>query len=183
MALGGVFAGMSLKADLPADLAKAQVRGLDYDSRRVENGFLFFAFEGQHADGRRFAASAIERGAVAVVSQSGRPAAFSGNWIEVEHGRRALAVAARNFYGKPDERIAVTGITGTNGKTTTCYLVDAVLRAANKTTALVGTIEYHLGPRVIPAVNTTPESLDLVRMLAELEAIGGSHATMEVSSH
>src|SRR6266581_4468252 len=126
-----------------------------------------FAFEGQHADGRRFAADAIGRGAAAVVSQSPRPADFSGNWIEVEHGRRALALAARNFYGKPDERIAVTGITGTAGKTT----------------AFVGTIEYRLGSRVMPAVNTTPESLDLIQLLAELESIGGSHVTMEVSSH
>jgi UDP-N-acetylmuramoyl-L-alanyl-D-glutamate--2,6-diaminopimelate ligase len=94
-----------------------------------------------------------------------------------------LALAARNFYGAPDERIALTGITGTNGKTTTGFLVDSVLRAAGKTTALVGTIEYHLGSRVLPAVNTTPESVDLLRILTELERIGGSHATMEVSSH
>jgi UDP-N-acetylmuramoyl-L-alanyl-D-glutamate--2,6-diaminopimelate ligase len=183
MTIGEVFAGVSLKADLPQDLAVLTVKGIEYDSRRVGEGYLFFAFEGQHADGRRFAADAIRRGAVAVVSQSARPAEFSGAWIEVEHGRRALALAARNFYGKPDERIAVTGITGTNGKTTTGFLVDAVLRAANKTTALIGTIEYHLGPQVLPAVNTTPESLDLLRILKQLEAIGGSHLTMEVSSH
>src|SRR6266576_1835897 len=168
MLLVDVLAGVSLRADLSPDLAHLEISGLEYDSRRVAPGNLFFAFEGQHADGRRFAADAIGRGAVAVVSQSPRPADFSGNWIEVEHGRRALALAARNFYGKPDERIAVTGITGTNGKTTTCYLVDAVLRAARKTTALVGTIEYRLGSRVMPAVNTTPESLDLIRLLAEL---------------
>jgi UDP-N-acetylmuramoyl-L-alanyl-D-glutamate--2,6-diaminopimelate ligase len=183
MTVKEVFAGVSLRANLPPSLALLTVTGLEYDSRRVSPGNLFFAFEGQHADGRRFAADAVGRGAIAVVSQSPRPADFSGQWIEVEHGRRALALAARNFYGKPDERIQVTGITGTNGKTTTGYLVDAVLRAANKTTALVGTIEYHLGPRVLPAVNTTPESLDLIRMLTALESMGGSHATMEVSSH
>jgi UDP-N-acetylmuramoyl-L-alanyl-D-glutamate--2,6-diaminopimelate ligase len=183
MTIGEVFAGVSLKADLPRDLAVFAVKGIEYDSRRVGEGYLFFAFEGQHADGRRFAADAIRRGAVAVVSQSARPAEFSGAWIEVEHGRRALALAARNFYGKPDERVAVTGITGTNGKTTTGFLVDAVLRAANKTTALIGTIEYHLGAQVLPAVNTTPESLDLLRILVQLESIGGSHLTMEVSSH
>ena len=101
----------------------------------------------------------------------------------MEHGRQALALAARNFYGHPDERIGVTGITGTNGKTTTSYLIDSVLRAAGNTTALVGTIEYHLGDRVLPAVNTTPESLDLYKLLAELEGMGGTFATMEVSSH
>jgi UDP-N-acetylmuramoyl-L-alanyl-D-glutamate--2,6-diaminopimelate ligase len=183
MTVGEVFAGVSLRANLPPDLALLTVSGLEYDSRRASAGSLFFAFEGQHADGRRFAADAIRRGAIAVVSQSPRPADFSGNWIEVEHGRRALALAARNFYGKPDERIRLTGITGTNGKTTTAYLVDAVLRAAKQTTALVGTIEYHMGPRVLPAVNTTPESLDLIRILVELESMGGSYATMEVSSH
>ena len=183
MTVSEVFAGVSLRANLAPNLALSTVTGLEYDSRRVGPGNLFFAFEGQRADGRRFAADAVERGAIAVVSQSPQPGDFSGNWIEVEHGRQALALAARNFYGKPDERILVTGITGTNGKTTTGYLVDAVLRAANKTTALVGTIEYHLGPRVLPAVNTTPESLDLIRILSELESLGGSHATMEVSSH
>jgi UDP-N-acetylmuramoyl-L-alanyl-D-glutamate--2,6-diaminopimelate ligase len=183
MTVGEVFAGVSLKADLPRELAVLTVKGIEYDSRRVGDGYLFFAFEGQHADGRRFAADAIRRGAVAVVGQSPRPAEFSGAWIQVEHGRQGLAIAARNFYGKPDERIAVTGITGTNGKTTTGYLVDSVLRAANKTTALIGTIEYHLGAQVLPAVNTTPESLDLLRILVQLESMGGTHATMEVSSH
>ena len=111
------------------------------------------------------------------------PEAFQGNWIQVEHGRHALALASRNFFRRPDERISLTGITGTNGKTTTAYLLDSILRAAGKTTALIGTIEYHLGDRVIPAVNTTPESLDLCRLFAELEQIGGTFATMEVSSH
>jgi UDP-N-acetylmuramoyl-L-alanyl-D-glutamate--2,6-diaminopimelate ligase len=183
MTVGEVFAGVALKADLPEELARLRVLGIEYDSRRVGGGYLFFAFEGQHADGRRFAFDALERGAIAVVSQSARPEGFTGAWIEVEHGRRALALAARNFYRRPDERIVTTGITGTNGKTTTCYLVDSVLRAAGKTTAMIGTIEYHLGPKVLHAVNTTPESLDLYRMLTELEQMGGTHATMEVSSH
>jgi UDP-N-acetylmuramyl tripeptide synthase len=129
--VGEVFAGVSLKAELPPNLALAVI-GIEYDSRRIAEGFLFFAFEGQHADGRRFAIDAMGRGALAVVSESPRPPEFSGAWIEVEHGRRALALAARNLYGKPDERIALTGITGTNGKTTTAYLVDSVLRAAGK---------------------------------------------------
>jgi UDP-N-acetylmuramoyl-L-alanyl-D-glutamate--2,6-diaminopimelate ligase len=183
MTIGEVFSGVPLKYELPVNLAALTVRGIDYDSRRVGPGFLFFAFEGQRADGRTFAAEAIHRGALAVVSQSPRPADFSGVWIEAPHGRQALALAARNFYNKPDDRLVLTGITGTNGKTTTGFLVDSVLRAARKTTALIGTIEYHLGSRVLPAVNTTPESVDLLRILAELESLGGSHATMEVSSH
>src|ERR1022692_4845663 len=183
MTIREVLAGVSLAADLAPALASLEIKGIEYDSRRVGEGSLFFAFAGAQVDGRRFAGDAIRRGAAAVVSQSPAPADFSGVWIEVRHGRQALALAARNFYGKPDERIAVTGITGTNGKTTTGYLVDALLRAANKTTALIGTIEYRLGSKVRPAINTTPESLDVFRMLAELESIGGSHATMEVSSH
>jgi len=94
MTVSEVFAGVSLRANLPPNLALLTVTGLEYDSRRVRPGSLFFAFEGQHADGRRFAADAIGRGALAVVSQTPRPADFSGQWIEVEHGRRALALAA-----------------------------------------------------------------------------------------
>ncbi len=121
---------------------------------------------------------------MAVASESEAPAeGLASRWIQVEHGRQALALAARNFYGQPDERLGLTGITGTNGKTTTAYLVDSVLRAAGHVTAMIGTIEYHLAGRVLPAVNTTPESLDLLRLFAELEQAGGTHATMEVSSH
>src|SRR5215472_18550182 len=100
MTIAEVFAGVALKVDLAPKLASSTVTGIEYDSRRVGEGFLFFAFEGQHADGRRFAADALRKGAVAVVSQSARPADFSGAWIEVAHGRHALAMAARNFYEK-----------------------------------------------------------------------------------
>jgi UDP-N-acetylmuramoyl-L-alanyl-D-glutamate--2,6-diaminopimelate ligase len=103
--------------------------------------------------------------------------------VRVTHGRQALALAARNFYGQPDERLGLTGITGTNGKTTTAYLLDSILRAAGRATGLIGTIEYHLAGQVLPAINTTPESLDLVRLFDALEKAGGTHATMEVSSH
>ena len=171
-----------MKQPIPLELAGADIRGLEYDSRRVGEGFLFFAFPGSRADGRQFAEDALARGAVAVASESGCPPG-PARWIQVEHGRQALALAARNYYGKPDERLGLTGITGTNGKTTTAYLIDSVLRASGHTTALVGTIEYHLAGRVLPAVNTTPESLDLVRLFAELERAGGTHATLEVSSH
>jgi UDP-N-acetylmuramoyl-L-alanyl-D-glutamate--2,6-diaminopimelate ligase len=183
MTVGEVLAGVRLKQPLAAELARLTVEGLEYDSRRVKSGALFFAFPGARADGRGFAVDAVKAGAFAVVSELPPPEGFRGSWIQVEHGRQALALAARNFFHRPDERISLTGITGTNGKTTTAYLLDSILRAAGKTTALIGTIEYHLGDRVIPAVNTTPESLDLYRLFAELEQMGGTFATMEVSSH
>jgi len=183
MTIEQVLLGVRLRRELAPGLGQVSVAGLEYDSRRVAPGYLFFAFPGARADGREFAQQAIGRGAVAAVSELSAPEGFRGAWIEVEHGRQALALAARNFYGNPAERLKLTGVTGTNGKTTTTFLIDAVLRAAGITTALVGTIEYRLAGEVRPAVNTTPESLDLYRMFQELEQAGGTHATMEVSSH
>lgn len=183
MRLAEVLAGAPISDELPAPLAAADVAGLEYDSRRIRNGFLFFAFPGQRFDGRNFAGEALARGALAVVAEGPAPEGFPGPWIRVEHGRRALAVAALNFYGHPDQRLVLVGVTGTNGKTTTTWLLDSMLRAAGLRTALLGTIEHRIGERAQPAVNTTPESLDLVRWMYELLVEGGSHVTMEVSSH
>jgi len=188
MTLGEILSGVRLKGPSSGEFAGIPIEGLAFDSRQVGPNFLFFAFPGSHADGRQFVLDAVARGAVAVASESEAPGPggeflFTAPWILVEHGRHALAIASRNFYHKPDERISLTGITGTNGKTTTSYLVDSVFRAAGKTTALIGTIEYHLAGRVLPAVNTTPESLELMKLFHQLELAGGTHATMEVSSH
>jgi UDP-N-acetylmuramoyl-L-alanyl-D-glutamate--2,6-diaminopimelate ligase len=189
MTISEALAGVPLQSVLPPALAQTPIQGLDYDSRRVAPGFLFFAFPGSRADGREFAGQAAANGAIAIVSESAAPQETPVPWIQVEHGRHALAVASKNFYGGIDERIPLVGITGTNGKTTTSYLVDSILRAAGMTTMLAGTIEYHLGPKILPAANTTPESLDLHRMLAELDAMkpeagrNAKAATMEVSSH
>ncbi len=170
----------------PADLSPAardvRVLGLEYDSRRVGPGFVFFAFRGTRADGRQFAEDAVSRGAVAVVSEDPAPAGFPAPWIVVGHGRQSLAMAARRFYPATED-VTLIGITGTNGKTTTSYLVDTILRTAGFTTALAGTIEYRVANEVRNAVNTTPESLDLRRLLGELIDRGGTHLTMEVSSH
>ena len=164
-------------------LGRAVVAGLDYDSRRIAKDFVFFAFPGAKADGRQYARQAMEKGALAIVSELPAPEGFAGPWIQVKHGRTALATAARTFYGKPDQRLGITGITGTNGKTTECYLIDSILRTAGFTTSLIGTIEYHVAGERRDAVNTTPESLDLMRLFAETAQKGGSHVTMEVSSH
>jgi UDP-N-acetylmuramoyl-L-alanyl-D-glutamate--2,6-diaminopimelate ligase len=187
MKLGELLAGVPLRPELPRLLAQTEIRALEYDSRRVEPGTLFFAFPGSRVDGRAFAAQAILKGALAIVSELGAQEEISAPWIQVEHGRQALALAAKAFYGNLDQKLRLTGITGTNGKTTTSYLIDSILREAGNTTMLAGTIEYHLGPKILPAANTTPESLDLHRMLAELDAIPGiagkKAATMEISSH
>jgi UDP-N-acetylmuramoyl-L-alanyl-D-glutamate--2,6-diaminopimelate ligase len=183
MNLGEILSGVALLQPLGPELAQSQVAAIEFDSRRVSPQSLFFAFPGSKVDGRQFAADALAHGALAVISESAAPPDLAPRWIQVAHGRQALSLAARNFFGRPDERLFLTGITGTNGKTTTAYLVDSVLRAAGKTTAMIGTIEYHLAGRVLKAVNTTPESLDLLRLFAELESAGGTHVTMEVSSH
>jgi len=183
MTLAHLLSGIHTVTPIPASLGAVEISGLDYDSRRMEPGWVFFAFPGAKVDGRKFASSAVERGALAVVSELPAPDAWDGPWIQVEHGRAALAQAARNFYDSPDQRLAITGITGTNGKTTTAFITDEMLRSAGRTTALVGTIEYRLGTKRLPAVNTTPESLDLYRLFHDLEGIGGTHVTMEVSSH
>jgi UDP-N-acetylmuramoyl-L-alanyl-D-glutamate--2,6-diaminopimelate ligase len=186
MTVSEVLAGVPLLTELPPPLAQTQLQGIDYDSRRVAPGFLFFAFPGARVDGREFAAQAVTHGAMAIVSELPAPEGVAAPWLQVAHGRHALALASKTFYGKLDEKIPLTGITGTNGKTTTSYLVDSILRTAGKTTMLAGTIEYHLGSKILPAANTTPESLDLYRMLAELDGLPGGNskaATMEVSSH
>lgn len=183
MELKRVLEGVPVISKVLPQLLSAEVRGLAYDSRKVESEYLFFAFAGAKTDGAQFANAAVQKGALAIVSDRPMPGGFAGPWLQVPHGREALAMASRNFYGKPDERIALTAVTGTNGKTTSTLLIDSMLRAAGKTTALIGTIEYHLAGRVLPAVNTTPESLDLFRMFHDLEQAGGTHATLEASSH
>jgi len=183
MTLSELLAGIPLTSELSPALARLEITGLEYDSRKVAPGNLFFAFAGARVDGREFANQAVSKGAAAVVSEMEAPAGLGSNWVQVPHGRQALAIASRRFYGALDTKIGLTGITGTNGKTTTSYLIDSIFRAAGFTTVLVGTIEYRLGPKVLPAANTTPDSLDLLRLLAELDAIGGTKATMEISSH
>ena len=187
MTLAGVLEGVRLRNGLAREWAGMKVEGLEYDSRKVEKDTLFFAFAGARVDGRQFAREAEARGACAVVSELPRSEDQATSvvipWIEVEHGRKALAIAARNFYAQPDERVRFTGITGTNGKTTTAYLTDAILRRAGAPTVMIGTIEYRIGDEIRKAPNTTPESLDVIRLAVELEQRGGRYLTMEVSSH
>ena len=160
MNLSEVLRGVRLRGALPPPLAAAAVAGLAYDSRKVERDFLFFAFSGTRVDGRRFAQDALERGACAVASDLPPPEGSDGPWIEVEHGREALASAARNFLRAPDERVRFLGVTGTNGKTTTTFLVDSILREAGLVTGLMGTTEYRLAGK--PSVVKSKPSLGRV---------------------
>jgi UDP-N-acetylmuramoyl-L-alanyl-D-glutamate--2,6-diaminopimelate ligase len=157
------------------------------DSRKVTPGALFFALPGEKVDGNRFVGDAVERGAVAIASAQERPADLrpGATWIELTptKERRALARAAANFYGRPANALKLIGVTGTNGKTTTTFLVDSILHAAGFTSGLVGTTGYRTPRGSRKAVNTTPESLDLQQMFAEVRDAGGTHAVLEVSSH
>src|SRR6266849_6578003 len=160
------------------------VSSVEFDSRRVKPGGVFVAMHGESSDGNKFIDQAILAGAVAVVTDSAAEKPRSGvAWAVVPNGRRALARVSANFYKRPAERIANTGITGTNGKSTTAFLVESILRAAGRKTVLVGTIEYHVAGKVLPAPHTTPESLELNRLLSQGLGVGVTEAVMEVSSH
>jgi UDP-N-acetylmuramoyl-L-alanyl-D-glutamate--2,6-diaminopimelate ligase len=171
-------------AEVLAQSGDAQITGVAYDSRKVKPGFVFVAMKGESSDGNQFIDRAILSGAVAVVSDSDREKAREGvAWAQVPHGRRALARVSANFYKRPAERLAITGITGTNGKSTTTYLLESILSAAGRRSVLIGTIEYHVAGKILPAPHTTPESLELNQMLAEGLGHGATEAVMEVSSH
>ena len=163
---------------------------LEYDSRRVRPGQLFFAIRGMKADGTTFIPEAVARGAVAVVSEA-PPESVSGiapaAWVQAPDARIAMALASDRFFDHPSRQLKLLGVTGTNGKTTVAYLLASILKAAGWKPGLFGTIKYQLeyGERAesAPAPNTTPESLDLQRMLRQVADHGGRSAVMEVSSH
>src|ERR1700747_261277 len=160
------------------------VRGWEYDSRRVKPVSVFVAMHGESSDGNRFIDAAIQAGAVAIVTDSPTEKPREGvAWALVPHGRRALARISENFYRRPAERIAVTGITGTNGKSTTAFLIESILASDGRKSALSCTIEYHVGGAVYPAPHTTPEALELARLFNEALGQGATDAVMEVSSH
>ena len=171
-------------AEILAQSGNPGVSGIEYDSRRVKPGDVFVAMQGESSDGNKFIDKAIAASAVAIVTDAANEKPRAGvAWAQVQHGRRALARLSANFYKRPAERLAITGVTGTNGKSTTTFLVEAILAAAGRSSVLVGTIEYHVAGRILPAPHTTPEALELNRMLAEALGQGATEAVMEVSSH
>ena len=168
--------------EILATSGNPQVTGAEYDSRQVKAGDVFVAMRGESSDGNRFVDQAISAGAVAVITDSDKSPPNVA-WAKVSHGRRALAVVSSNFYGRPAEKLAVTGITGTNGKSTTAFLLEAIFQAAARKAALVGTIEYHVAGKILPAPHTTPEALELQRVFRDELNAGGTEVVMEVSSH
>ena len=158
------------------------INGLDYDSRRVKPGWCFVAMRGEHTDGNLYIDQAIANGAVAIVSDAASPREGVAS-ATVPHGRRALARLSANFYRHPAEKLTITGITGTNGKTTTSFILSRMLRAAGRKIAMAGTVEYRIGNQTYPAPRTTPESLELNQLFASALQGGCTEAVMEVSSH
>jgi UDP-N-acetylmuramoyl-L-alanyl-D-glutamate--2,6-diaminopimelate ligase len=178
-----------------------EIEGIAYHSKQIRKGFLFAAIRGMEVDGHQFIEEAIERGAEAVVLEeetkiltvgaglalpkkdaaSGAPTHVT--IILVPNSRQTLAKISSTFYGDPSSRVKLIGITGTNGKTTTTYLLESIFKKAGYTVGVIGTINYRFGKKTTPAPNTTPESLDLQRILWEMLREGTSHVIMEVSSH
>jgi UDP-N-acetylmuramoyl-L-alanyl-D-glutamate--2,6-diaminopimelate ligase len=178
-----------------------EIEGIAYHSKQIQKSFLFAALRGMAVDGHQFIEEAIERGADAIVSEQEMriPTSKAGfalpkkgtvsappphvTRILVPNSRQALAKISSNFYGSPSSRLGLIGITGTNGKTTTTYLLESIFRKAGYTVGVIGTINYRFARKTVPASNTTPESLDLQRILWEMWREGTSQVIMEVSSH
>ncbi|MEW6215171.1 MAG: Mur ligase family protein, partial [Nitrospirota bacterium] len=183
------------------------ISGVAYDSRKVKDGYLFVAMKGERHDGHDFIREAIKRGAIVIVHEKANPPEsphtplwkrgaegdFKGGrgginnpsliFIRVKNSRKALACIANNFYGMPSESLTLIGITGTNGKTTTTYILKSILESWGKDVGLIGTIQYMIKNRVYPALYTTPESLDFQSLLKDMFLSGCTHVISEVSSH
>jgi len=183
MKLSEVFHG--IEAVFPAGAGELEIRQVACDSRKVQLRALFFALHGAKADGNTFIRDAVAHGAAVIASEVAAPAALPATvaWVQVPDARKALAIAAANFYGHPANALQLVAVTGTNGKTTTTSLIDGIVKASGAKTGLFGTIAYHTPLGNYPAPNTTPESVDLQKFLAEIRDAGGRYATLEASSH
>jgi UDP-N-acetylmuramoyl-L-alanyl-D-glutamate--2,6-diaminopimelate ligase len=179
MKLSSIIQGTGARGEVGADPDVSRVTG---DSREAGPGTVFFALPGAHADGHRFAAEAARRGAVAVVAE--RPVECApAVLLLAPSARRAMAVAAANFHGRPGDRLLVAGVTGTNGKTTVTYLVEACAQEAGVPAGVIGTVTHRFPGVERPASHTTPESTAVQGLLAEMRDAGARLALLEVSSH
>ena len=175
-----LLAGLEILA-ATADL-ETEITGVSYDSRQVKPGDLFVALSGYTADGHRFIPQAMAAGAAAVLCQV--PPADGGiPYVQTADSRRALAVVGGNFFGHPSGDMTMVGITGTNGKTTTTYLLKAILEARGEKVGLIGTNQNMIGQEVLPTERTTPESFELQKLFARMRDAGCTYVVMEVSSH
>lgn len=175
-ALSASTPGATLHASADCDITS-----IAYDSRQTRPGSLFAAIRGEKSDGFEFIDAAVKRGAVAALCD--RPPGAPIPWVEARDVRLALAEISASFFGNPASALTLCGVTGTNGKTTTAFLIDAALRSFGKTTGLLGTVESRIASRPLPATLTTPESLDLQQLLRQMADEHVSHVAMEVSSH
>jgi UDP-N-acetylmuramoyl-L-alanyl-D-glutamate--2,6-diaminopimelate ligase len=182
-ACAGALPGAQI--DLPAKAAGLDVTctGVTHDSRRVTAGSVFVALRGQKSDGVEFAPQASAAGAAAVVAERTAPAGIGTPWVVVPDARLALALLSAEFHGHPSRQMQVVGITGTNGKTTTAYLVSAILNAAGMRSGLMGTVTYRIGDREVQATRTTPEAPEVQAMMRQMVDAGCQACVMEVSSH
>src|SRR6202043_1248621 len=158
------------------------VESIAYDSRRVQRNGCFVALRGEKSDGHDFIGQAIEKGAEVIVAE--RPEKYSrATCVVVENTRTAMADLAATFYGFPARKLKMAGVTGTNGKTTTTFLIKHICEKAGLRCGLIGTVRYEIAERILPAPRTTPESLDIEELLAQMSNAGCRAAAMEVSSH
>ena len=179
MKLKELLAGLEI---LSANLdMETEAAGVSYDSRQVRPGDLFVALSGYTADGHRFIPQAMAAGAVAALCQT--PPEDGTPFVQVGDSRRALAVAGANFFGRPAEAMTMVGVTGTNGKTTTTYLLKAILEARGEKVGLIGTNQNMIGQEAFPTERTTPESFELQKLFARMREAGCTCVVMEVSSH
>jgi UDP-N-acetylmuramoyl-L-alanyl-D-glutamate--2,6-diaminopimelate ligase len=183
VSLESLLEGVEVRSRVP--LREITILQVTHDSRKVQPGALFVAIPGVTTDGTLFAREAAAKGALAVVSESAAPADWPAEipWTQVAEARKALAITAANFFGRPANALQLIGVTGTNGKTTTTSLIDSILQASGARTGLFGTIRYRTPSGEYPAPNTTPESVDLQQFFAEIRDAGGNYATLEASSH
>jgi len=168
-----VTASLSLERD---------VTGVSYDSRKVNEGFLFVAIKGEKYDGHDFISEAVRKGAIAVVGEKDTKD-MQNIYIRVKDSRKALACITNNFYAMPSERLVLIGITGTNGKTTTTYILKSILERWGREVGIIGTINYMIKKKVYAAPHTTPESLEFQGLLKDMLSSGCSHVIAEISSH
>lgn len=159
------------------------IQGIAYDSRVVKPGWLFVAISGHKIDGSEFITQALSSGAVAVVSEDHLDLGSGIVHIQVPRARRALAELANAYFGDLSRQMTVVGVTGTNGKTTTAYMIRDIMRGGGHKTGLLGTVAYEIGDRAIPASRTTPEAPDIHSMFQQMKEVGCDAAVMEVSSH